>query len=135
MRIELLNALQEKLETLELPVYTREPNWERPQEFPLMWLELGNETLKEGVNVSQRKIPISVYIANRGIYDVVDTLSLLEIADNVENTLSDYIFDLSGKKAMVKYTGSSYFQDQFKAENGVVVVVVYKLDFEVSLRR
>lgn len=134
MRAELLAKLKRQLE-MGYPVFIREPNWEKPQAYPLMWLEFGNETLKEGVNVSQRQIPVSVYIALRGFYDNIYPETILNIADSVEEKLSDYIFDLDGKKGVVKYVGSSYFSDQFKAENGVIVVVVYKLDFNISIRR
>lgn len=137
MRYEILKSIQNKLKEADVEAKLFEPNWDRPQQFPVVWIELDDEELKEGVNTQERRIPFSVFAATRTTYDDRDKAQedLLMLADIIEATLSDYITMIDSKKLIVEYRGFSYFSEAAIQEGKAFVIVAVAVKFRVRYRR
>jgi len=138
MRYEILQQIKEHLErTLKTNIMTYEPNWQLPNTFPVIWLSFGEEQLKEGLNASQRSIPVTIYVAHRGTaQSVLDVeREILDISDRVESILTNYAFAVEEKKATLEYSGFRWFQDRISEQGSIYVVLATEISFNVKIRR
>ena len=54
------NVFKRLKDSLEIPVLPYEPNWNNWVSFPVAWIELEKEEIREGMSSFDRKIPIVI---------------------------------------------------------------------------
>jgi len=137
MRAEILEMIQNKLKEINLDAELFEPNWEIPHATPAVWIELASEEIKEGFSAQERKIPITIFIAERvfasNFYE--EQINMLNLADQVEELLTNYITQVQEKKIVIEYAGCSYFSEQARQEEGMLTILAIALKFKVKFRR
>ncbi|RKX50728.1 MAG: hypothetical protein DRP25_05080 [Thermotoga sp.] len=131
------NVFKRLKDSLEIPVLPYEPNWNNWVSFPVAWIELEKEEIREGMSSFDRKIPIVVYIAHRGLFENVEQIQqqIYDLSDQVEQLLTNHAFAVDGKKVLLLYKGWDPFKDLKVENNQTFFVFVTAIHFEARTRR
>lgn len=126
MRKEIVSSMKEQLkDVLEIPVYAYEPDWSQALSYPLCFLDLGDESIKEGLpSKAYRSVQIGVVLVHRGLKKDLPELKeqLYDLADTVDDTLHNMRLTVGEKTVRLFFDSAKW--DRVFTDDGYAIVGV-----------